>query len=428
MGAVYADGKTETGAVMQQKQALYILFGTLLISLIGTIGIALPYPVLAPYFLDYPANPLNHFLGIHPKILLGFTLAVYPFGMLIGSVFIGALSDRYGRRRVLLISLMATFFGYLLTALAFVQESFVAFTLARLLTGVAQGNVSIARAVAADLHPHINRTRALSLVYAANYAGWLIGPLLGGLLMPYGVPLVFIVAGVGVLSGWWVVWWIFERDGRAAEAHEGGFWHEIRHNNSMILLKNPALWPFCAFYVLFALGLNAFYEFYPVWMVDTLASDSFEIARATLSLTVSMILVSTFVVDRLQASLGEHKSMLYGALALTALLFTQPLVETWIHPMFFLIGAFNAMANNMIPAYLSARFSALGLGKVMGLHTSLFFICNILIALIGGFLSVLGSRVVLWLGAALVLTSAGVLIWQRQHFSAEPAPLTVDAT
>ncbi len=56
---------------MNKRQALVTLSTAMLISILGTVGIALPYPVLAPYFLDIPANNLNHFLGLNPKLLLG---------------------------------------------------------------------------------------------------------------------------------------------------------------------------------------------------------------------------------------------------------------------------------------------------------------------------------------------------------------------
>ena len=56
-----------------------VLFVAMLVGLLGTIGIALPYPVLAPYFIDYPANELTHFMGFHPKVLLGFCwVLVFP--------------------------------------------------------------------------------------------------------------------------------------------------------------------------------------------------------------------------------------------------------------------------------------------------------------------------------------------------------------
>ncbi|MCP4274217.1 MAG: MFS transporter, partial [Gammaproteobacteria bacterium] len=175
-------------------RAWMMLVITMLISFLGTAGIALPYPVLAPYFLDYPANDLTHFAGIDPKLLLGVALALYPLGMLVGGSFIGALSDLYGRRLILVVTLAGTSVGYLLTAYAVIIESYPLFLLSRLLSGVCEGNVSIARAMAAELHPHIEKVKAMSLLFTTVYAGWLFGPLAGGYLMALGIGWVFGIA------------------------------------------------------------------------------------------------------------------------------------------------------------------------------------------------------------------------------------------
>ena len=124
---------------MNKRQAQITLSVVMLISFLGTAGIALPYPVLAPYFIDYPGNELTRFLGIEPKILLGIALAVYPLGMLIGGSFIGALSDLYGRRRLLILTLIGTAVSYMFTAYAVNIHSFVLFILARFFAGICEG-------------------------------------------------------------------------------------------------------------------------------------------------------------------------------------------------------------------------------------------------------------------------------------------------
>ncbi|MFZ1832286.1 MAG: MFS transporter, partial [Pseudomonadales bacterium] len=115
------------------------LITVMLVSFMSTAGVALPFPVLAPYFLADEPGALSGFLGLPPKLLLGILLAVYPLGILIGSSFLGALSDHFGRKRVLVASLCLAALGYLLTAAAVLIESFPLFALARLLTGLCEG-------------------------------------------------------------------------------------------------------------------------------------------------------------------------------------------------------------------------------------------------------------------------------------------------
>ncbi len=400
---------------MTPKKARLVLFSVMLISLLGTAGIALPYPVLAPYFLDYPANDLTHFMGWHPKVLLGFSLAIYPLGLLLGSIFIGALSDHYGRRKVLLLSLFGSAVGYLLTAISVLYESFIGFTLARLVTGICEGNISIARAIGAELHPHIERTKAISLVYAATYAGWLIGPLIGGFLMVYGVANVFNIAAVGILIAILLVFFTIERR-ENREVPTQSVWRLIKDNNSLTLLKHKEVLPVFWFYFLYSMGLNAFYDFYPVWFVDNLQFDSKQIAWATVALTGCMIVVSSFLVDKANYRYGEIKLMIIGGLALALLLTIQPFINaTWVYPLFFIIGGWIAIANGMVPTYLSKYFGHLGQGRVMGLQTTTFCITNVIIATVGGPLSVISATLVILLGAALIAASVLVIWFSRKQ-------------
>lgn len=400
---------------MNPKKAKLVLVSVMLISLLGTAGIAMPYPVLAPYFLDQVPNDLTHFMGIHPKILLGFSLAIYPLGLLIGSIFVGALSDHYGRRKVLLLTLIGSLIGYLFTALAVVHESFIGFTIARLVTGICEGNISIARAIGAELHPHVERTRAISLVYAATYAGWLIGPLIGGFLMVYGVANVFNIAAVGIAIAFVMVYFTIDAR-KEKEPPKQAFWQLIRENNSLTVLKHKEVMPLFWFYFLYSMGLNAFYDFYPVWFVDNLSFDSRGIAWATVALTLCMILVSSFVVDRTNNKLGEVKSMILGAAALAILLTIQPFSNAqWIYPIFFAIGGWIAIANGMVPTYLSKYFGHLGQGRVMGLQSATFCITNVIISIVGGLLSVYSSTLVILIGAALIASSVMVMMVTRKQ-------------
>jgi len=379
-----------------------ILFTVMLVGMLGTLGIALPYPVLAPYFIDYPANDLTHFMGIHPKVLLGLCLAIYPLGLLVGSIYIGALSDTFGRKKVLLLTLCGSVIGYLFTAVAVYQESFVFFVLARFLTGVCEGNISIARAIAAELHPHIDRTKALSLVYAATYTGWLLGPVLGGFMMSIGVAEVFLVAGGGMLLSMLLVLLLITAD-RQEDLTATPFWTAIRQNNSLTLLRHAEIKPIFWFYFIYSMGLNAFYDFYPVWFVDYFAADGPLIAWATVSLTLVMIVVSSTLVARAQSYYGEIKSIMAGGLLLAVLLFIQPFTNlTGAFMVFALIGGAIALTNGMVPSYLSHYFGHLGQGKVMGLQTSTFCITNVIVASVGGVVSILDARLILLIGAALV--------------------------
>ncbi len=388
------------------------LFAVMLVSLLGTAGIALPYPVLAPFFLETGSdNALTQFMGLHPKILLGIILALYPLGILIGSSFIGALSDIYGRKGVLIISMLAAAAGYLLTGYAIVIENYPLFALARIITGICEGNIAISRAIALELHPTIERTRAISLLYATTYAGWLVGPLAGGYLMPLGVANVFLIAAaVTVLATVVVQFSIVARPALVAatagspdaDPHPQTVMQAVRQNNSLGLLRIQQIQPLLVYHLLYTLGLNAFYEFYPLWLVERFHFDSIRIGWSTVVITLAMIITSIYAVSPLERIFGAMGAIKRGSLALAITFMVLPLMgQTSLYPAFLACGAIIAITNGIFPAYMANHFEQYGHGRVQGLLTTNFCFANVIAALGGSAIALLGTGWALFTGGVL---------------------------
>ena len=202
---------------------------------------------------------------------------------------------------------------------------------------------------------------------------------------------------------------------KAKDLDESDFWHTIRNNNSLTLLKHKEILPIFWFYFLYSMGLNAFYDFYPVWFVDYFHADGKTIALATTCLTLVMIIVSVLFVTKLQRKYGEIKVMFVGATVLACLLFIQPFLGIFqAYVIFAMIGGIIALTNGMVPSFLSSYFGHLGQGKVMGLQTSTFCFTNVIIAIFGGALSILDSVYILIVGSLLVMLSVLVLWINRE--------------
>ena len=166
------------------RRALTTVFLTILLDLIG-FGMILP--LLPFYAQELQATPFQ----------IGLLFSSYSLAQLLFAPLLGRLSDRIGRRPVLLASIAGSAATYLLFAGA---SSYAVLLLARWLSGMAAANYAIAQAYMADVSSPENRSRAMGLVGAAFGLGFVLGPALGGILASAGGPrLVPLTAAV--LSG-----------------------------------------------------------------------------------------------------------------------------------------------------------------------------------------------------------------------------------
>ncbi|WP_224245959.1 MFS transporter [Hyalangium gracile] len=158
----------EEGAA--RRASLRVVFGIVALDLIG-FGILIPQ--LGVYGVKFGASPFS----------AGLLLSVYSLMQLLFAPLLGRLSDRYGRRPVLLLSLAGSMAGYVLFAFA---HSLPLLFLSRVIDGASGGNISTAQAYVADVTRPEERARGMGLIGAAFGLGFVLGPALGGFLGAWG--------------------------------------------------------------------------------------------------------------------------------------------------------------------------------------------------------------------------------------------------
>jgi MFS transporter, DHA1 family, tetracycline resistance protein len=160
-----------------------------LIVFIGLLGFGIILPLLPLYAEAFGASPF----------VVGVLLASYSLMQLIATPYLGALSDRVGRRPVLIISQVGTLLSFILLGLA---NSLPLLFIARLLDGISGGNISTAQAYISDVVEEKDRAKAYGLIGAAFGLGFILGPAIGGILSQgenYHIP-AFAAAAISLLS------------------------------------------------------------------------------------------------------------------------------------------------------------------------------------------------------------------------------------
>jgi len=184
------------------RASLVFIFLTVFIDLLG-VGIVLP---LLPFYVKLIEETGTPWLAANHALIVGALTASYSLFQFLFAPILGGLSDRFGRRPVLLLSLLGAAFSYTLFGLAdslrgFGAEAVLAVLfVSRIIAGITGGSISAAQAYIADVTPPQERARGMGLIGAAFGLGFMLGPAMGGLLSLISLSAPAFVAAVLVFA------------------------------------------------------------------------------------------------------------------------------------------------------------------------------------------------------------------------------------
>jgi DHA1 family tetracycline resistance protein-like MFS transporter len=270
---------------------LLVIFLTIFVNLVG-FGIIVP---LLPFYAEtFGASPL----------VVGLQFAVISLCQLVAAPILGDLSDRYGRRPILIVSLIGTAVSFVMLALA---QSITMLFLARIVDGLSGGNISTARAYVADVTEPQDRARAYGLIGAAFGLGFILGPGISALLAPFSYAAPIWAAAAITLAATAMAWfWLPETVHRAHAGTGMPFRNMLaimrRPSLRRVLLMDFAYWfAFAMFQTTFALFAAARFGF------DAARTASFFAAFAVLGALVQGLLIRTIV-----EWLGDKRTLMLG--------------------------------------------------------------------------------------------------------------------
>ncbi len=347
---------------MRKRQAgLGFIFVTLFLDI---MGIGLIVPVLPKLIASFTNNDIANASTVY-----GIFVAVYALMQFVFAPVLGTLSDQYGRRVVILISLTGAGLDYLL--LAFAPTLWWLFV-GRIIAGLTASNLTAVTAYIADISAPEDRAKNFGLVGMAFGLGFILGPAIGGLLGSADLRLPFlVVAGITLLNA--LYGYFILPESLAPENRRPFTWARANPIGSLRAIRTyPVVLGLAMVIVLSGLAQNALQT---VWVLYTGYRYGWGPGDVGISLAIvglSAALVQGGLIGPIVKKLGEQRAIMVG-LAISALTFTlyglAPVA--WLFYVIPFIGAFGAISQPSAQALITKSVQANEQGSVQGAIASL---------------------------------------------------------
>lgn len=306
---------------MRNSQArMTFIFITILLD---AIGIGLVIPILPDVIRRFGSDEM--FVSTY----YGYFISLYSFMLFFASPFLGYLSDRFGRRPILLIALCGAGLDYLL--MAFAPNLLILF-IGRVISGLTGASMTVAFSYIADVSTDKNRTTNFGMIGAAFGVGFVVGPALGGLLGSYGHNLPFIVAATMSLSNFLFGLFVLPESLPVEKRKQTIELKKLNPINSVMtaLFYSPAAILIWAFFLINLAGQS-----HPsIWALYTHYKFQWSPRDIGLSLTVVGIAFGIgqgYTTRLIAPKIGELKSVIYGSIVLVANFLLYALVtKSWM--------------------------------------------------------------------------------------------------
>ncbi len=341
---------------MRPQLAFAFIFVTVLLD---SVGFGIIMPVVPHLIMDISGDTLTHAARTS-----GFLMFAFASMQFIASPVLGNLSDRFGRRPVLLCSLLAMVCNYLLMGWA--PTLFWLFV-GRLIGGVSASTYGIANAYVADTFPAEKRAQYFALLGAGFGTGFIVGPALGGFLGEYGPRTPFYAAAcltfINVIYGFFVLPESLKATNRRAfeltRAHPLGAFDQ--------LWQYPVVIALVVVYFFYLLGHFALPSVWAFFTIEKFGWSPRDIGFSLSAVGVAMIFVQAYLIRLVLPIWGPTKTAVVGLIATALSFFGYAFVPyAWMMYPVIAIGALQGFVAPSVQSIMSAHIPANAQGELQG--------------------------------------------------------------
>lgn len=347
---------------LNKKAAIGFIFVTLLIDVTG-FGIIIP---VMPKLIEQ----LLHITDVSKASQYGGWLTfAYAFMQFIFAPVLGNLSDKYGRRPILLFSLFGFGIDYLFLSFA---PSIAWLFVGRLIAGVTGASFTTASAYIADISTNENRAQNFGMIGAAFGLGFIIGPLIGGLLGEYGARVPFMVAAGLALANWLYGYFVLPES--LDKAHRREFeWKRANPVGSLLQLKKyPQVAGLVVSLTLVYLAAHAVQSNWSFFNIERFNWSPKMIGISLGAVGLLVGIVQGGLIRFINPKLGNEKSVYVGlglyALGLLLFAFAN---HSWMMFVFLIPYCLGGIAGPALQSIISGHVPPTEQGELQGALTSL---------------------------------------------------------
>lgn len=396
-----------------EKRALPVMILTVFIDVLG-VGILIPVLPQLVFNIFIPAG----FTRTEGFIALGWLSGIYPLMQFISTPILGQLSDRYGRKKILGISLFGTAVGYALFAVAIITKNIPLLFFSRALDGITGGNLSVAQAVIADVTPPQKRTKSFALIGAMFGLGFVLGPYIGARLSVAGISFFglfntpswfttstpFWFTGILSLINVLLVMFILPETNDHINNKLKMVWSKSVQNIVHAATSKNLRYVFMAVF-LFWSGFAFFQTFFQIYLKEKLGFSTNNIgdffAYIGLWIAVTQAAITPFISKKLK----NYQVLKFSLIGNGIALFLQLLPHNTTQLLFLapFIALFNGLTIANTTALVSNSAGKELQGEVLGINASVQALAGAIPAIMAGYIATLGINMPVIVGGSVII-------------------------
>jgi len=295
------------------KNTRFAIIPLFLTIFVDALGMGLVFPLLTPLFIDTNSVLFDSsILSSTRHLLFGLLLAIYPLMTFLGSPWLGTLSDKYGRKSVLIICMIGNGLGLFMMG-AGVAAGSVAFILCgRLIAGLTAASLPIAQAAMIDRSTPETKSKYMSIITAANAIGFSLGPVLSGVLLHSSLLLssstIFLIISTLPFLIAILIFYLFQESRKASKDVKINLWNVLSHIYIVFKARETKKTSFT--FLLFLLGYYVAFNYFSTYFIIGIGLKETEVFSLLTYYSAWSAIALLFIIPFLAKKLTTQQNLL----------------------------------------------------------------------------------------------------------------------